>query len=60
MKEGKYHYRGWTISISSETKPEDLEYIFKKHPEFKKTVGLEDDISKPKRKSKSDSNDKSK
>ena len=57
MKVGKYSYRGYNITITADTKEEDINFIFKQHPEFRKTVGL-DDNSKPKRKSKPDSNDK--
>ena len=38
MKLGKHHFRGYVIDITSETKPEDLAWIFKKHPEFAKHV----------------------
>ena len=58
MKAGRYSYRGYNITITADTKEDDINFIFKKHPEFKKIVGL-DDNSKPKRKSKSDNNSKS-
>lgn len=49
MKTGLYYYRGHTILITEDTKPSELEWIFKKYPEFKDRCGY----NKKKRRNKS-------
>ena len=50
---GTHFFKGYEIEITAETKPEDLKWIFLKHPEFKKTVDYNSKNSKPKNPSKS-------
>lgn len=39
MIPGTYYFRGYKITISAATKAKELEWIFKKHPEFKDHCG---------------------
>ena len=55
MKLGKHYFKGYVVDITADTKLEDINWIIKKHPEFKEHLGIKDDNSKPKRKSNNNS-----
>lgn len=54
---GKHHFRGYVIDITADTKPEDVKWIVKKHPEIAKHIDypIETDGKSNKTKSKSKS-----
>ena len=38
---GKHYFLNYVVDITADTNLEDIEYIIKDHPEFKKTIGLD-------------------
>lgn len=38
MKLGSHFFKGYEINITADTKPEDVAWVIKRHPEFAKVI----------------------